>query len=86
MKNSHGKPLSLEQELKLLETGFEWVTAEEFYTLIVPDESLHRSVAAVDIVNGRKELFLVRATIQGYREPFATSGCRLRTGNPEHGR
>ncbi len=87
MKNAFGKPLEFDRELALLATGYEWYTADEFYNLICTDGDIYRQVAAVEIKDGRKEMFLVRiAERTGYRCPRASSGCRLRTGNPDHGR
>lgn len=87
MKNTFGKELSFGKEMYYLERGYEWLLPEE-YELYKNDNDYKCRVAAAD-TNGRKnEMYLVLVTARGYRNPTSTStrGCRLRTGNPEHGR
>lgn len=87
MKNAFGKPLAFEDEVNLLAAGYDWYSADEFFNIICADDDIYRQVAAVEIKDGRKEMFLVRiAERTGYRCPKSSSGCRLRTGNPDHGR
>ena len=86
MKDSFGKELGLEQEMEYLAHGYEWVTAEDYYKLC-NDQGMTVKVVAVDKNSrGKKEWYLLKEVATGYWVPTATSGCRLRTGNPEHGR
>lgn len=86
MKNVFGKELNITKELNYLERGYEWLLPEE-YELYKNDNDYRCRVAAAD-TNGRGkiEMYLVLVTARGYRNPTSTRGCRLRTGNPEHGR
>ena len=86
MKNMHGKFLDLVKEMELLAQGYEWYTSYEFEKIIKP-EGVEYHVAAVDRVNGKNEMYLVLVGgAIGYWAPTATTGCRLRTGNPDFGR
>lgn len=86
MKNVFGKELNFGRELSLLEKGYEWFMVEEYY-LYKNDKDYKCRVAAVDTNNrGKIEMYLMLVTARGYRAPTATTGCRLRTGNPDFGR
>ena len=88
MKNFHGKPLTLENEMALLAQGYEWYTSYEFNKIIQP-EGVEYHIGGVDVnaITGKKEYYLVQVGGErGYYIPTSTSGCRLRTGNPDHGR
>lgn len=86
MKDSFGKELTLEQEMEYLAHGFEWVMAEDYFELC-NDRGMTVKVVAVDKNSrGKKDWYLLKEVATGYWVPTVTSGCRLRTGNPEHGR
>ena len=85
MKNFHGKEIPMSTEMYFLSVGYEWLD-EASYQMIKSDRNLEYQIRGVDRVNGRNELYLIKATFRGYRIPRSNSGCRLRTGNPDNGR
>lgn len=87
MRNIFGKVLTLEVELAYLANGYEWFTSEEFEGLIKPEGVAYHVAAADTNECGKNEMYLVHVGgKKGYKSPTASSGCRLRTGNPDYGR
>jgi hypothetical protein len=85
MKNFHGMEIPFDTELFFLSIGYEWVD-EETYQMIKSDRNLEYQIRGVDRINGKNELYLIKASFRGYRKPRSNSGCRLRTGGPDNGR
>lgn len=85
MKNFHGLEIPMSTEMYFLSIGYEWVD-EETYQMIKSDRTLEYQIRGVDRINGKNELYLIKASTRGYRIPRSTTGCRLRTGSPDSGR